>query len=110
MTDPTVRDQIISRARSLPELINTASVLDPQMARQLTGEATESSKTPIGAFLAWGAAMASTRYGLHWDEGTCHLIAGGACLIGGYLTHWWNARHAGLMSSAEAAKAVKGTQ
>jgi hypothetical protein len=93
---PTVRDQIIADAKSLPDLIQKASVLDPTLAAVLTGQATTASKTPIGAALAAGVAWLASHYGLGWGEGFDNTIAGLAIVGGGYAAHWWQARNAPL--------------
>ena len=93
LTSQTVRDQIVADAKSLPDLIQKASVLDPAMAQALTGQAQTASKTPLGAIIAAGIAWLAAHYGLGWGQATDDLVAGAAVLAGGYLTHWWQTRN-----------------
>ena len=84
---PSVRDQVIAAATSLPDLIQKASVLDPALAAALNANATAASKTPIGALVAGAVGLLATKYGFGWPEAMDDLIAGALVLIGGYVTH-----------------------
>lgn len=81
---PSVRDQIIADAKSLPDLINTAKSVDPQLAASLTPKALLASKSPAGTLASGIVAWLVPRYGLGWDQATCDLVAGAAVLAGGY--------------------------
>ena len=81
---PTVRDQVIADAKSLPDLIAKAQANDPALAAQLTGKSLLASKSPIGTLAAGVVTWLAGRYGLGWDDMTCNLVAGAAVLIGGY--------------------------
>ncbi len=101
----STRDQIISQARSMPDLIAKASLMDPPLAAALTGQATAASATPLGALIAAGVAWLAAHYGLGWGESFDNMVAGLAIVGGGYLTHWWQARSAGPKPTDPAAKA-----
>lgn len=75
-TNPT-RDRLIADARSLPDLVQQASVYDPALAQALTGKALLASKTVWGNVLSPVVAFVVTRYGLGWDPATCDLVTGG---------------------------------
>lgn len=81
---PTVRDQVVADAKSLPDLIAKAQAVDPALAAQLTAKPLLASKSPIGTLIAGVVAWLAGRYGLGWDQSTCDLVAGCAVLLGGY--------------------------
>lgn len=87
-TTPTIRDQVIADAKSWPDLLQRASVLDPALEAVLTGRGAAASKTPIGALLSAGVAWAASHYALGWGQEFDNTIAGLAIVAGGYLTHW----------------------
>ena len=72
----SVRDQIIADAKSLPDLIRKASVMDPSLAAALTGQANVASKTPLGALLGAGLAWLVAHSGIGWGQETDDLVAG----------------------------------
>jgi hypothetical protein len=94
VVSPDFRDQLIADAKSLPDLVNKAQTFDPPLAAALTQQASMASATPLGAFLAAGAAWLAAHYGLGWGETFDNLVAGGAIVVGGYLAHWWQAQQA----------------
>lgn len=85
---PTLRDQLVADARSVPDLIAKAKDLDPTLAEQLTGKALVASKTPWGVLVAgivgWGVA----HWGLGWSSDTTDLVAGAAVVVGAYAMRW----------------------
>ena len=109
LTSQTVRDQIVADAKSLPDLIQKASVLDPAMAQALTGQAQTASKTPLGAIIAAGIAWLAAHYGLGWGQATDDLVAGAAVLAGGYLTHWWQTRNVKSLLATQLARGLPPT-
>lgn len=102
----TTRDNIIAASNSLPELIQRASMLDPPLAAALTGQAKTASATPLGALIGAGLAWVAAHYGLDWGASFDNLAAGLAIVGGGYLTHWWQARHSGLAPAPTVAPVV----
>ena len=83
-TPPTTRDKLVADARSLPDLIAKAQMVDPALAEQLTNKSLLASKSPPGTLIAGVVAWLAAKYGLGWDQATCDLIAGVAVLLGGY--------------------------
>ena len=81
---PTVRDQVIADAKSLPDLIAKAQTVDPALAEQLTAKSLAASKTPWGTLASGIIGWLVAHYGLGWDSATCDLVAGGAVLLGSY--------------------------
>lgn len=94
ITPPDIRDKVIADAKSLPDLVSSAEVLDPALASALTQQASLASATPLGAFLAAGLAWLAAHYGLGWGETFDNLVAGAAIVVGGYLAHWWQTQKA----------------
>lgn len=94
MSATTSRDQLIADAKSLPDLIATATVADPALAKALTGQAQQASATPAGSVVAFLLTAVVTRYGLGWSPEFVGLVSGLAVLAGGYLVHWYQSRRA----------------
>lgn len=84
----TLGDMAVAQAKSIPDLIAKAKVLDPGLAAALTPKALIASKSPAGTLLAGGLAFVAGRYGLGWDEVTCDMLAGLAVLLGGYVMRY----------------------
>ena len=80
MTDtapaPTVRDQIISSAKSTADLIARAEADDPQLASMLTAKAAIGSKSLCSSLVAFGVTWAVTKWSLGLDANTCALVSG----------------------------------
>ena len=81
---PTVRDQLVKNAQSLPSLIAAAQTADPALAEALTPKALAASKSPWGTLIVGAVAWASAHYGFGWDDTTCTLVSGVGVLIGSY--------------------------
>ena len=73
---PTVRDQMIAEAKSLPDLISKAKTVDPQLAAQLTTKAAIASKTMWGSVASLIVSWVVTKWSLGWDPNTCALVSG----------------------------------
>lgn len=76
MAASAFRDQIIKDAQSAPDLIEKAKMLDPALAKALTGKALVASKSVWGNAAALIVSWMVTRYGLQWDDDTCALVTG----------------------------------
>lgn len=74
-------DRIVADAKSLPELVAKAQVLDPDLAKALTAKALVASKSTWGPLVGAAVVQLVTRWGLGWDEGTCDLVTGGIILV-----------------------------
>ncbi len=83
----TVRDQVISSARDMPELLANAKVFDPQLYAALTGQAAQFSATPLGALAGAAVGWLASYYGLNWDPTFCAMAGGLLLLGGGYAVH-----------------------
>ena len=107
MTDtapaPTVRDQVIAEARSLPDLLAKAQTVDPALVQQLTAKSLVASKTPYGTIAFTAVAWLATHYGLAcpvniatqgatsgtiavvqgcWTPDTINMLSGLAAVVG----------------------------
>jgi hypothetical protein len=80
----TGKDRLIADAKSLPDLIAKAQLVDPAFATSLTAKPLLASRSPAGTLLAGVVAWLAGRYGLGWDDMTCNLVAGVGVLLGGY--------------------------
>ena len=74
---PTITDQAVADAKSMPELISKLSILDPAIAQQFQGKALVASKTVWGQLIGMGVSWVVTKYGLGWDDQTSALVTGG---------------------------------
>lgn len=81
----TAADRAVAAAQSVPDLVNKLQAADPALAQQLEGKALLASKTPWGTLACAGVAYAAAKWGLHWDETTVDLVAGGGLVVGAYL-------------------------
>lgn len=84
-TQPATVNEAVAAARTLPDLVTKLNAVDPALAQQIEGKALLASKTPWGTLAATAVAYLATKYSLHWDQGTCELVAGAALLIGAYI-------------------------
>ena len=73
---PTVRDQVIADAKSLPDLIARAQKDAPDLAAQLTAKPLAASKTMYGTAASLLVSWAITKWGLGWDANTAALASG----------------------------------
>jgi len=74
---PTNRtDQVIAQAKDLPDLIQKASALDPDLAAKFTGKSLLASKTFYGSILVIVVTEVARRYSLGWDPNTVDIVAG----------------------------------
>lgn len=74
---PTTRaDQAVATARDLPDLIQKASALDPDLAAKFTGKSLLASKTFYGSILVIVVTEVARRYSLGWDPTTVDIVAG----------------------------------
>lgn len=69
-----LRNQLVSDAKSVPDLIAKAKQVDPSFAEQLAGKSLLSSKSPPAIALAAVLAWVSTKYGLGWDQSTVDVL------------------------------------
>lgn len=95
---PTLRDTVIGDARNLPDLINKAQQLDPELAKRLTGTATAASVTAPGVFVSAVVSWVAARYALGWSPEFCSLVSGGVVLVAGYVFHYFR-QSASLLST-----------
>lgn len=82
------RDQIISQANSLPDLVSKAQAFDPAVAAALTPKALIASKTPIGIMVTYGVTWLASKYALDWDPNFCALAAGLGVLAASYVMRY----------------------
>ena len=87
-SNTSVRDTVIADAKSLPDLLQKASVLDPTLAAALNAKAVGASLTPLGGVVGMIISGVVSHYGLGWSDDVTKIIAGSFVVIGGYLTHW----------------------
>lgn len=73
---PSMTDQAVAMASSVPSLLSNLSTVNPALAQQITGKAAVASATVWGhiALLLISAAVA--KWGLNWDSPTQVEIAG----------------------------------
>lgn len=79
------RDDIVSAAQSLPDLVSKAQAFDPAVAAALTPKALISSKTPIGIIVTYIVTLIASKYGLGWDPDFCQMAAGIGVLAAAYV-------------------------
>lgn len=91
-TVPSIRDQIVADAKTLPGLVTAAQAADPPLANAILGKATSAAKTQVGALVTGTVALLATRYGLGWSDGTDELVGGLVTLGAGFLIHWVQVR------------------
>ena len=98
----TVRNAIVSDAKSLPDLIAKAEQADPALAAQLTAKPLIASKSPPGVIISGAIGWAVAHYGLScgagadpttcWSQDTVDLVSGVVTLlgagIGAYIMRW----------------------
>lgn len=86
-----VRDQLVSDAKSLPDLLNKAQVLDPALFKTLTGGQNKNVWYPaVLSVVSW----ASTHWLFGWSPDVCAEIAGGILVAGSAVVHWLSANMA----------------
>ena len=90
-TETPIRDQIIAGAKSAPELLAVAQIVDPAMAASLTPKALIASKTPWGTLACSAIGWLVTKYGMActsavatkcWTPEDVNLAAGLVAMLG----------------------------
>jgi hypothetical protein len=98
---PTVRDQVIAEARSLPDLIAKAQTADPQLAAQLSTKAAVASKTMWGTVASLVVSWAVTKWSLGWDPNTCALVSGVIAMgVGAVVRRFTDPRVTGFLKAS----------
>lgn len=80
----TPADQAVGIARDVPDLIQKASMVAPDLASKWTGQSLIASRSPWGTLAGGVVGWLVTKYGLGWDQSTCDLVAGGCVLVASY--------------------------
>ncbi len=106
---PTTRaDQVVAMSRDVPDLIQRASALDPELARKFTGQALAQSRTPWGNVAGYAVTWLASYYGLGWSPETCAILAGVAVMIFSYIMRYITENPiTGFFHRATAAEAIK---
>ena len=83
------RDQIISAAQNLPQLVQLAKASDPVLAQKLVGTSVAASKSLWGGMVTLAVSELVAKYGLGWPPAVCEMVGGLATAIALAGIHWY---------------------